>query len=45
MVLKWVDSIRSALQFIYKIINTLGALPLGICQILFDKSPFELILH
>ena len=45
MGLGWVDSIRSSLRFIYKIVNTLQASPLRICEILFRKSPFELILH
>ena len=45
MGLGWVGSIRSSLRFICKIINTLQASPLRICEILFHKSPFELILH
>ena len=40
MGLGWVGSIRSSLRFIYKIVNTVR-----ICEILFHKSPFELILH
>ena len=40
----WVDSSRSS-RFIYKIVNTLQASPLSIFEILFHKSPFELILH
>ena len=40
-----VGIIRSSLRFIYKIVNTLRASPLRICEILFHKYPFKLILH
>ena len=45
MGLGWVGRIRSLLQFIYEIINTLRPSLLCICEILFHKSPFKLILH
>ena len=45
MSLGWVSSIRSSLQFIYKTVNTLRVSPLLISEILFQKSPLELILH
>ena len=45
MGLGWVGGIRSSVQFIYKIVNTLRDLPLHLCEVLFYKSPFQLILH
>ena len=45
MALGWVGGIRSSVQFIYKIVNTLRDLPLHFCEVSFYKSPFQLILH
>ena len=45
MGLGWVGGIRSSVQFIYKIVNTLRDLPIHLCEVLFYKSPFQLILH
>ena len=47
MALGLVGSIRSLLRFIYNIVNivnTLRALPLRVCEILFHKFPLKLIL-
>ena len=41
----WVSSVKSSLRFIYKTVKTLWAPPIRICEFLFHKSPFELILH
>ena len=45
MGLGWLGSIRSSVQFIYKIVDTWRDSPLRFCKVLFYKSPFELILH
>ena len=41
MALGWVGGIRSSVQFIYKIVNTLRDLPLHFCEVSFYKSPFK----